>query len=1041
MTPFPLPTLFLKEEVDLLATTTKDRRWLWWLALLLLAIPGLWPLLAEGLPRSFDGGLHMLRVGLLDYHLRHGVIFPRWTPELLLGYGYPLFTFYAPVSYYLVEFLHLTGLSIYWAFTLTCSLVVLGAGLGMWQWADDLFGREQRWATLLTATAYMYTPYLYMNIYTSGALPAASAQALLPWIFWSTWRLLHTPTPRLYLVPVVVSVSGLALTHNITTVFLAPVLAGYLLLHWLPNRHDWRRTGWVALTLLAAVGLSLFFWLPVLFERQYLADSVQEISKTAWLPGSFWTWENFLNWNFFYQYTFARPIPLGLIQLLLALVGVVLVRRARWVSNWEWHYWLAVALLLNSLIGHWALPLWLNNEVLSVTQFAWRLLSLSSLPLALFTGGLLLHLQRRWLVVLAALALLTLIIVAQRPQLAWMDLFSEPETAITQPVFAQIEVEKGILGGGEGNSSIQEFRPRWVDRTLVLDAASASAPGDSPPAVQVQIQQAGAYQMQLRYTSQRDTILRFTTFYFPGWQVQVDGQTLLTPYPDTNLGLLTVAIPAGSHALQIAWRGTALQFWSNLLSLLTIALLVWHTWRPGIPVWQRFWINGLFVFVLTAYCLPQPQSPLLEPVTQPVRTEEFQLLGYRIEETATAGELYVHAYWYVTQTPDADVQVHWQLQDETGKLVADMSARPYFNTLPANTWPPNTVVDDVYQLVLPPETAAATYQLAVAIVQPSPQPPQPLTVIGAYRLGSPTPPQRAPAIPLDVQLGDAIRLTGYDLTARGAFPSKPTAPLLIVNSGEYLTYRLYWQALAPVTQNYHGFVHLIAGDGHVVAQEDHLPGPLFHPPLLWQSSSPQTDAYLLRLPPDLVSGLYWPQVGLYEFATLERLPVYTRADPATGDHYRLPPVKVINRQTRRPAHAFDARFADMATLIGYDLQLPPAGLHRGEDVTLHLYYRSHAATDKDYVRFLQLYQPALGMAAQADSPPQEGANPTWSWLPGETIVDPVTLRIAADAKPGRYSLYTGFYQREDGSRVSVYDASGAGVADNWIKLTELDVLP
>lgn len=1027
------------ERAYLLAAKAEAQQWPWLAALLLLPLPALWPFFAEGLPRSFDGGLHMLRVGLLDHHLRQGILFPRWTPELLLGHGYPLFSFYAPVSYYLVELLHLGGLSIYWAFTLACCLVIWGAGIGMWFWADDLFGREQPWATLVAATAYMYTPYLYMNLYTSGALPAAGAQALLPWVFWSTRRLFHTPAPRRYLLPVALSVGGLALTHNITTLFLAPVLGGYLLLHWLPRRHEWRRTGWVVASFLAAVGLTLFFWLPVIFERQYLADSMQEISRTVWLPRSFWTWENFLDWNFFYHYSFARPIPLGLVQVLLALAGILLVRRSPGDSVWEWRYWLVVALLLNSLIGHWALPLWLNNEILSVTQFPWRLLALSSLPLALFTGALLLRI-RGWRAGVAALALLSLIIVAQRPQMAWMDVFSEPETTITLPVFAQIEVEKGILGGGEGNSSIQEFRPRWADRTLVLDPASAAVPAESPPARQVTIEQADAYQMQVRYQSEHDTILRFTTFYFPGWQVQLDGQTPLVPYPDTNLGLLTVAVPAGDHTLQVVWQGTALQFWSNLLSLFTLLLVVWHTWRPRLPAWQRLCSSGLLGFVLVAYLLPQRHLPV-QPVTQSVGTEEFQLLGYQLEKGATAGELYLRAYWYVSQTPAAELRLRWQLRDKAGRLVAETVAQPYFNALPADTWPPNAVVDDLYQLVLPPQTPAATYQLAVAIEEtPTDQPPT-VTVIGAYRLDSPTPPQRAPTVPLDVQLGDTVRLTGYDLTVRGSLLSKPEAPLPVARSGEYVTYRLYWQALAPTPENYHGFVHLTDSNGQVVAQEDHLPGPLFHPPLLWHNSSAQTDTYLLRLPPDLASGLYWPQVGLYEFATLDRLPVYTPASLEAGDHYRLPPIKIIQQQTSKPTYTRNERLGEMATFLGYDLQLPPDGVQRGEHFAVQLYYRSQSATSEDYVRFLQLYQPELGMAAQQDSPPQEGANPTWAWLPGETIVDSVTIQIAADAKPGRYSLYTGFYRRADGSRVPVYDATSASVADNWIKLAEVEVQP
>src|SRR5687768_2543607 len=87
-----------------------------WILLLPLALPALWPFYSEGLPRSFDGGLHLLRLALLDRSMAAGMLLPRWSPELLLGFGYPLFNFYAPGAYYVAELFQLGGLSAYWAF-------------------------------------------------------------------------------------------------------------------------------------------------------------------------------------------------------------------------------------------------------------------------------------------------------------------------------------------------------------------------------------------------------------------------------------------------------------------------------------------------------------------------------------------------------------------------------------------------------------------------------------------------------------------------------------------------------------------------------------------------------------------------------------------------------------------------------------------------------------------------------------------------------------------------------------------------------------
>ena len=82
------------------------------------------------------------------------------------------------------------------------------------------------------------------------------------------------------------------------------------------------------------------------------------------------------------------------------------------------------------------------------------------------------------------------------------------------------------------------------------------------------------------------------------------------------------------------------------------------------------------------------------------------------------------------------------------------------------------------------------------------------------------------------------------------------------------------------------------------------------------------------------------------------------------------------------------------------------------------------------------------MAAQYDSPPQNGVNPTWTWQPSEVIVDPVELTVAAAAKPGVYILYVGFYEaKANNARVSVHDAAGNAVPDDRMPLTELTLGP
>lgn len=258
---------------------------------------------------------------------------------------------------------------------------------------------------------------------------------------------------------------------------------------------------------------------------------------------------------------------------------------------------------------------------------------------------------------------------------------------------------------------------------------------------------------------------------------------------------------------------------------------------------------------------------------------------------------------------------------------------------------------------------------------------------------------------------------------------------------------LHWATAQALAENYHAFVHLVDGNGHPIAQEDHIPGPLFAPPASWTPGRSYTDAYLLRVPADAPGGVYWPEVGIYTYGDQERLPAYADAASQQAnvrtDAVRLSPLKIVG-ETRRPSpqRPLQARVGDTFEVLGYDITALNQRVHPGDTVTLTLYYRSIAPTSADLTRFVHLYAPALGMAAQHDSPPTDGLNPTSAWRPGEIITDRVTLTVNTDAVPGTAHLLLGFYDAAAGAeRIPVFDAEGAPLPDAALPLAEVEIAP
>ena len=114
---------------------------------------------------------------------------------------------------------------------------------------------------------------------------------------------------------------------------------------------DAARLGWVALGLGAALGLSAFFWMPLVWERQYLSEFAYAISSKVFIPENVWTLRNFLDTTFAFDHTFAIPFQLGLVQLTLAVIGLLVARR----RDPEWIYLIIAAVIacLGLGLGHY----------------------------------------------------------------------------------------------------------------------------------------------------------------------------------------------------------------------------------------------------------------------------------------------------------------------------------------------------------------------------------------------------------------------------------------------------------------------------------------------------------------------------------------------------------------------------------------------------------------------------------------------------------------------------------------------------------------
>ena len=995
-----------------------------------------------------------MRLTLLDHHLQQGDWLPRWIPELFLGYGYPLFNFYGPALYYLAEFLYWVGFVPAQALNLMVCLFVLIGGLGMYQLATDFYADASRnpahqpttrWLALVAAIAYIYTPYLITNLYIRGAWAEVGAQALLPWIFWSFRRLLQAEQPQRYAIAATLSLAGLAVTHNITLLLLTPLLLVYLVSKlvdksWQVTQNQLVTIGVCCATLCAAMGLSAFYWLPLVLERNYLFPV--PYSHAIWVENS-WRWSNFLNLSWPFHYAGGTPFQLGLTQLCFGGTGILLAYTRR-KHRAEWWFWMTVTGIAIAGASQLALPLYDASYLLQTIQFPWRLLTFIGFTLALFSGTPLLLLRTAWSQIGGAILLIVFIIVGNFPSFPAFEFRSFHDFALNREQLARFELDRNALGAGWA----KEFLPRWAEHFSLEPNAHAAA---ASPATIV-LSGVTSYSIEATITVSKTSPLRFNQFYFPGWQALLDSTVKLQPYPSTARGLLTVDLPSGTHYLKLFWQGTALQRWANLITLLTLFVGALWLWRQP-SLWKGAMIPLVLGLVgVGAWLQPsQPLQPLQKPV-QPVEDAGVALLGYYTEQPA-AQTLLIYPYWYAHSAP-ADSTIHWQLADDVGNTYGSITSLPYYNTQHTTTWVPGTLVHDAYLLNLPAGLKAGSYQLQMQLQQLAGQKPttSPLYTLGKVVIATDIPAAEhqaniqfvsADSAGSTVQNTSRFWLDSAELLINRTQQLNYTVeeqglPYALAQPGEQLEVVLSWRAQSVTRKDYHSFLHFLNSTRQTVVGQDHIPGSRFNPPHLWNAYVPQRDTFTLRVPSGVASGLYTPRLGLYQYADEQRMNVLGTDGTVLGDAYDLPPIKVVNSPSARPQHKVAASFANLADFLGYDLTPPASALKPGDTFTVTFYYQATTPTTTDYTRFVHLYDPARGMAAQFDSPPQQGANPTSAWVQDEVIADPVVLQIAPDAKSGAYQLQIGLYDAS-GTRLAVHDSSGLPLPDAQLILTTLEV--
>ena len=297
---------------------------------------------------------------------------------------------------------------------------------------------------------------------------------------------------------------------------------------------------------------------------------------------------------------------------------------------------------------------------------------------------------------------------------------------------------------------------------------------------------------------------------------------------------------------------------------------------------------------------------------------QLKLLGYDLpaRRVQPGQGLPLTLYWQAEQWPAENFVIFNRLLDNpqdnrqpTAWGGYDRLPQENYSTL---LWAPGEIVTDGFAVPVAADAPDGIYTLSLglyrqvggqanslAILDPeSGQPTGAANVtIGPLKVGGAPPGativEASPQTEVNVMLGEAIKLLGFDLANRqtnksakqGSGQGEATAndPLSLTTSppgrptASSLDLTFYWQTLNIPETDYTVFVHVRNDAGQIVAQQDRPPLGGAYPTGLWERGEIIKDELSLALE-QLEPGQYELVAGMYDFVTGVRLPVEGSSD-------------------------------------------------------------------------------------------------------------------------------------------------------------------
>jgi hypothetical protein len=418
---------------------------------------------------------------------------------------------------------------------------------------------------------YTFASYKIINFYIRGAMPEVFSAIFLPLILMGMYLFINKR-----------NIWGLALTcfsffllslnHPMMLLIYSSVYFPYLIfLIFLDKESNFAKTSLskksfnfvaVIIAMILGIGMAGYYLIPLNFEIKYFYYGQIANHLT---PNSFLNLNNIFghSWRYFTDkeiLTRGHIIFPGIIEIFAVIIGIFLViykwvrEKQKSISILEFSVFMSVVILISTTP---IFSVFYNKiSLFSDIQFPWRMLSAFIFITPIIYAYIFSKLNKPLIVII----FIAIVSFMQFPQLYGKNYTYFPESIYFFTKYNPHSVLMNTIWSGK----TEDYPIRKDNKAQIIEGDGKIISKEVHNSIR-----------KFRISAVTPLALVDYTFYFPGWNVYVDGDKVPIEFQNKNYrGVIIYRVPAGTHNVVVKFEDTKIRSFGKLVSAISAIVII-----------------------------------------------------------------------------------------------------------------------------------------------------------------------------------------------------------------------------------------------------------------------------------------------------------------------------------------------------------------------------------------------------------------------------------------------------------------------------------